>query len=187
MSRLESNQRSAPCRTAGFAGALAPSASGGSRRNSPFGLGQRRDNSRRSRPALGGAEGEGVAGSASPLPVGALWVLCDEISVWLGVWALIRRPGEGRGPGFCLLSSRWVRRLLVSRSSRSGYPLRCVAQRDLTPSFCGLRQRRDNSRRSRPAFGGAEGEGGAGSASPLPVCICGIAVTRLLRDRACVL
>ena len=141
MWRQASNQRSAPCRTAGFAGALAPSASGGSRRNSPFGLGQRRDNSRRSRPALGGAEGEGAAGSASPLPVGALWVLCDEISVWLGVWALIRRPGEGRGPGFCLLSSRWVRRLLVSRSSRSGYPLRCVAQRDLTPSLFRRHQR----------------------------------------------
>ena len=65
---------------------------------------------------------------------GALWDLCDEISVCLCVWSLIRRPGEGRGPGFCLLSSR---RLLVSRSSRSSYPLRCVTKRDLTPASRG--------------------------------------------------
>ena len=119
MWRQASHQRSAPCHNAGFAGSLAPYASAGSRRNSPCGLKQRRDNSRRSRPALGGAEGEGAGGLASPLPVVAAVSLLRDVCLAGRVFfdSSPRRTPGSRVFALTVFRSVWCRLAVIGWDS----------------------------------------------------------------------
>ena len=80
----------------------------------PGGLRHRRDNSRRPRAALGAAEGEGVAGSASPLPAG-----CRAFVAGMAVGndsSPRRRPGS-RAFDLCRLVLRCFRLAVIGRVS----------------------------------------------------------------------
>ena len=171
------------------AGALAPPASGGSRRNSPWRAQTSTRQFRRPRAALGAAEGEGLAGSASPLPAAGRASIAGT--------AVGNDSSPRRRPGpvalvFAVRFSGCFRLAVIGRVSprrasdflvatrKSPKKRPAAAPASPVPSLhprpagrvetrpAGLRHRRDNSRRPPQAASALQKGRSAGSASPLP-------------------